>query len=245
MASEPWLLLIHQIPSKPLYLRARFRTLLARTGAVAVKNAVYALPKRGEAPARLESVASEIRRAGGEAFVCEVRFTDPDDESRVTESYREERRQEYLRVREEAERLRTGSGATRRLARLRSRFAAAHALDAFEAAGRAHAESALARAEARISAKAAPLRRTRTVTSPWAGRTWVTRRGVHVDRIACAWFIRRFLDANARFRFVAAPDAPRRKGELGFDLPGGEFTHEGDRCSFETLLAKTGRSTPA
>ncbi|HYT32587.1 MAG TPA: chromate resistance protein ChrB domain-containing protein, partial [Thermoanaerobaculia bacterium] len=73
----------------------------------------------------------------------------------------------------------------------------------------------------------------------WIGRTWVTRRGIHIDRIASAWLIRRFLDPNARFRFVDAKE-PARPGDLQFDMVGGDFTHEGDRCTFETLLARTG-----
>jgi len=248
MTPGTWLLLVHQIPAKPLYLRARYRTLLARTGAVALKNSVYALPKREGALAALDSLAAGIRRDGGEAFVCEVRFTDPEDETRVTESFREHRRLEYRRIQEEAESLRErapGAAAGRQLAKLRERMRATRALDHFAAPGRAPAESALERAERRGAEPGATRRRGTTAGSPWAGRTWVTRRGVHVDRIACAWFIRRFLDPSARFRFLAAPDAPRRPGELAFDLPGAEFAHEGGRCSFETLIAKTGRSSPA
>jgi hypothetical protein len=70
-------------------------------------------------------------------------------------------------------------------------------------------------------------------------RIWVTRRGIHIDRIASAWLIRRFVDPRARFRFVD-PKAPPRKGEVRFDMVGGDFSHEGDRCTFETLIARTG-----
>jgi hypothetical protein len=69
------------------------------------------------------------------------------------------------------------------------------------------------------------------------GRVWTTRRGVQIDRIASAWLIRRFIDPRARFRFVD-PAAPRAAGELRFDMPGGDFTHEGDDCTFETLLRR-------
>ena len=72
------------------------------------------------------------------------------------------------------------------------------------------------------------------------GRVWVTRRGVKVDRIASAWFVRRFVDAGARFRFVDPESAVPRAGELRFDMTGGDFTHEGDLCTFEVLLARAG-----
>ena len=72
------------------------------------------------------------------------------------------------------------------------------------------------------------------------GRTWVTRRGVKVDRISSAWLIRRFLDPKARFKFVPAKGYKPAKGELRFDMFEAEYTHEGDRCTFETLLARFG-----
>lgn len=72
------------------------------------------------------------------------------------------------------------------------------------------------------------------------GRTWVTRRDVHVDRLASAWLIRRFIDPQARFRFVAAKGYRPDPAELRFDMYDGEYTHDGDRCTFETLLARFG-----
>ena len=72
------------------------------------------------------------------------------------------------------------------------------------------------------------------------GATWVTREGIKVDRIASAWLIRRFIDAKARFKFVPAKGYKPLPGELRFDMFGGEFTHEGERCSFETLLLNFG-----
>ena len=71
------------------------------------------------------------------------------------------------------------------------------------------------------------------------GKTWVTRPGVKIDRMASAWFIRRFVDPKARFRF-ADPAAPKKDGELRFDMVGGDFTHEEDRCTFETLIGRVG-----
>jgi hypothetical protein len=77
------------------------------------------------------------------------------------------------------------------------------------------------------------------------GRLWVTRRGVYVDRIASAWLIQRFIDPDARFKFVAAKGYEPEQGELRFDMFDGEFTHEGDRCTFEVLLARMELTDPA
>jgi hypothetical protein len=77
------------------------------------------------------------------------------------------------------------------------------------------------------------------------GRVWVTRRGLYVDRIASAWLIRRFIDPDARFKFVPAKGYEPEAGELRFDMYEGEYTHEGDRCTFEVLLTRAGLNDPA
>jgi hypothetical protein len=71
---------------------------------------------------------------------------------------------------------------------------------------------------------------------PPAGSTWVTRPRPHVDRIASAWLIKRFIDRGARFAFADTADAGRRG--VPFDVLGAEFGHQGEDCTFETLLAR-------
>jgi hypothetical protein len=70
------------------------------------------------------------------------------------------------------------------------------------------------------------------------GSTWVTRRGVEIDRMASAWLIRRFVDPAARFEFVDERTWRPRRGVVRFDMADAEYTHEGDRCTFETLLRR-------
>jgi len=82
-------------------------------------------------------------------------------------------------------------------------------------------------------------------TGRMRGRTWVTRRGVFVDRIASAWLIKRFIDQAARFKFVAPEGYSPRRSELRFDMFEAEYTHEGDRCTFETLLRRFRLRDPA
>ena len=77
------------------------------------------------------------------------------------------------------------------------------------------------------------------------GQVWVTRAGVFVDRMASAWLIRRFIDAAARFKFVADRQYQAAPGEQRFDMFGGEYTHEGDRCTCETILARFELTDPA
>jgi hypothetical protein len=72
---------------------------------------------------------------------------------------------------------------------------------------------------------------------------WVTRSHVHVDRVACPWLIRRFVDSGAEFLFVAAKEVEgvaARTGAVPFDVPGAELGHHGDGCSFDAIIARYG-----
>jgi hypothetical protein len=238
-----WVLLIHALPARPLYLRARIRQMLLRSGAAAIKKAVYALPRNDESLARLEEIARTIRGHGAVAYVCEATFTDPGDDAAVIQALRTQSAALYRRLATQlrVERTRAAGGAApARLTRLRERFDALRSQDHFDAPGATETE-ALLHAVARRHAPApagAPGRR-------WTGLKWVTRRGIHIDRIACAWIVRRFLDPAAEFRFVAASDHRAAAGEITLDMPGGTISHEDDRCSAETLLLRAGLADPA
>jgi hypothetical protein len=90
-----------------------------------------------------------------------------------------------------------------------------------------------------------PVREEARAVDVTPGTTWVTRAGVFVDRIASGWLIRRFIDPQARFKFVAAQGYQPEPGELRFDMYDAEFTHEGERCTFETLLQRFALDEPA
>ena len=75
--------------------------------------------------------------------------------------------------------------------------------------------------------------------APQRPSLWVTRRRPKIDRIACPWLIRRFIDPDARILFVDPPEVPavaRETGAIPFDIDGVEISHEGERCSFDTML---------
>ena len=72
---------------------------------------------------------------------------------------------------------------------------------------------------------------------------WITREHPKIDRIACPWLIRRFIDPNAMFLYVSADEVlavAERTGAIPFDIDGVDYTHEGDRCSFDTILRNFG-----
>jgi len=231
-----WYLLIHQLPPEPLYLRAKIRQRLSRVGAVALKNAVYALPAREDCLEDLQWIAEEATSGGGEAYICEAEFLEKKLEDELVGRSRAERDAEYAEL---AGEIRDWKSSDRpdlpaQAARLRKKFGEISRIDFFEAPGGKRAGKLLAELEAPAAKRGSRARR-----GSLAGHTWATRKGIHIDRIASAWLIRRFIDPKASFRFID-PKEPVRKGELRFDMVGGDFSHEGDRCTFETLLARSG-----
>jgi hypothetical protein len=233
-----WYLLIHQLPPEPLYLRAKIRQRIARVGAVALKNAVYVLPRREECLEDFQWIVEEAVAGGGEAYVCEAEFLEGKTEQALVEQFRAERDADYAALGKEIRdwKREKDKELPRRAARARKRLEEIRRIDFFDAPRRKDAEKQVAGLDA---ASRRPRRRTGPERSTLLGRIWVTRRSIHIDRIASAWLIRRFLDPRARFRFVD-PKEPPRKGEVRFDMVGGDFSHEGDRCTFETLVARTG-----
>ena len=257
--AQQWLLLLHQLPPKPAYFRVRIWRRLQDLGAVAIKNSVYALPAGEETREDFEWLLREIVDGGGEACICEAKIIDGLSDQDVRTLFDEARDADYREIAEEA---RAVAEAGRnedavpdearveipsKVKRLRKRLAEVAAIDFFGASGRQSAEGVLAEIEARLRPTAGDkaMATEKKVDAGLSGKTWVTRRGVHVDRMACAWLIRRFIDPEARFKFVGAQSYRPGGAELRFDMFEAEFTHDGDRCTFEVLLDRIGLDDPA
>lgn len=258
-AEQRWLLLIHQLPSKPAYFRVKIWRRLQGIGAVAVKSTVYALPANAETQEDFEWLLKEIVEGGGEAMVCEARLIDGLSDGQARALFDAARDEDYEEISKEARALvsrLTTTGTDDESAefrsqakRLRKRLADIATIDFFGATGRLTAESLVAEIERKLAEDTDMTSTTPEASAQTAadlkGHAWVTRKGIHVDRIACSWLIRRFIDPNAVIRFVPGKGYAPKAGELRFDMFEGEITHEGDRCSFEVLLTRAGLSEPA
>lgn len=243
-----WLLLIHQIPPKPNYLRVKIWRRLQRLGAIAIKNAVYALPAGEQAHEDLNWVLREIVERGGDASLVEARFVEGLGDEQVKEMFRSARDADYQAVATEARELarrfprKAGLSEEKRaelepgLVRLQKRAGEIAAIDFFHGRGREPLEGLLRDLAERLAPPRPEAAKTPPAVEKPRGRTWVTRTGVHVDRMASAWLIRRFIDPAATFKFVAAREYRHRDGELRFDMFDGEYTHQGELCTFEVLL---------
>lgn len=238
-----WLLLIHQLPPRPLYLRAQVRRRLAQVGALPLKNSVYVLP---DIPACLEDfqwIAQEAAAGGGEASVCRADFVGSPAAAELRSRFREAAAGRFAPIKAalakqltELRRRKSGTSAAA-ATRLHRLAEEAMRLDFFQSDDGKEVQTLMS--AIRKLVQPPPKARARDSSGrELKGRVWVTRRDPHIDRLATAWLIRRFVDPAARFRFVDAAGEPVRAGEKSFDMVGAHFTHEGDRCSFETMCAR-------
>ncbi len=239
-----WLLLIHHVPAKPDYLRVKVRRRLTRLGALPLKNSVYVLPDSDSAREDFQWLLREIVSEGGEAALCASDLVDGVTDAELRTLFQRDRDADYAAIIATVSQAGQADGALSpaQRATLERRLREAIAIDFFDAPKRTEAIDAVA--------SLTPSSRSTNEPSLTAGerpmnRVWVTRRGIKVDRIGSAWLIRKAIDSEARFRFVDPAGYDPEPGELRFDMFDGEYTHEGPRCTFETLLARFGLSDPA
>lgn len=254
-AGQPWLLLAHQLPARPVGPRVKIWRRLQYIGAVAVKNAVHALPNQPETREDFEWVRAEVVAAGGQAIVFEASTADGTSSETLQAAFRRDREHDYRAATRALDGLSRAAVSKRRgrdpraldkaVRTWRERLTRLEAIDYFAAPGRDEARAALSRLEA-VGARAplpAPTAPSPLAVTAFRRRRWLTRPRPGIDRIASAWLIRRFVDPHATFAFGEG-GAGHGPGTLTFDMFGGDFTHEGDACTFEVLRARFGLTDP-
>lgn len=243
-----WLLLIHQIPPKPDYFRVKIWRRLQKVGAVSIKQSVYVLPDNEQSHEDLHWIVNEITGGGGIASLSKAVFLEGISNAQIESLFQTARENDYEKIVLEVQDVindstesKVGFGSSvlkkkRELSRIKNKFSEIVAIDFFNAPGRKDAELILFECQEL-------LKETDRSSIPWLqkiesinGRTWVTREGVFVDRIASAWLIRRFIDPTGEVKVVSDKKYQPLPDELRFDMFEGEFSHIGDKCSFEVLV---------
>jgi hypothetical protein len=248
--SRMWLMLVNSVSGENKTARMRIWRGLKASGAAALRDGVYLLPKSEGARAVFAEQAEEVVAAGGMAHILAL---EGEDEAQQREFVRLfDRSADYAELLGKLDSFKTGIArldeveARRQVAALRRDIAVLGTIDFFPGASRQQIENALADAEAVLNARFSPdephaakgiiPKRERV---QYRGRTWATRAHLWIDRVASAWLIRRFIDPKAKFLWLKKPkDCP--KTALGFDFDGAEFTHIGARVTFEVLAASFG-----
>jgi hypothetical protein len=249
MRQDPLLLLLVGVPPTPSTLRVRVWRRLHSLGAVPLKRSAYLLPDTPERYEDFQWLAQEIQREGGEATLLRVQQIENLGADEVRRLFHEPRDRDYrqlaARYRKALQSLeRKSAAASARLREELTRLARDHQrvrdIDFFDAPGGAEVrrlEEAIAM-RTRRPESASPQRRPTLDLTRLHGRRWVTRPRPHIDRIASAWLIKRFIDPAAQFLF--APPAEFPADAIPFDAPGVELSHQGEDCTFETLVKRAG-----
>lgn len=239
MTANPndWLTLVSTLPARNTAARMRLWRALKNLGCATLRDGVYLLPLNSQTEAALRALSAEVRAAGGSAEVLHV-LADAAQQASFLRLF--DRSEDYGR-------LLAGIHAAlnnpdpKAAHVLRREFNAIAATDHFPGDARRQVEAALAELTAIASGEPRPGRGaiSRLASADFQGRTWATRRNIWVDRMACGWLIRRFIDRKARFVWL---DNPKKcpKSALGFDFDGATFTHVDDRVSFEVLAISFG-----
>lgn len=256
-----WILLIHQLPPKPTNLRVRIWRKLQKLGAVAIKNSVYVLPVNERTLEDFHWLKQEIESTGGEAAVFRAGSVEGATDEEIVAAFQKARDEEFAAitadldalagaVREQARGKHLSAGRLARheaeLDRLHAELERVTANDFFNAAGRVAALNAYDRCQKAVRVAQGPVRKGSRATAKsltldvtrYQGKRWVTRRHLHIDRLASAWLIKQFIDKRPRFYFVT--EGEKLEGGIPFDMFDADFTHQGEDCTFETMLKSFG-----
>jgi hypothetical protein len=242
--------LILGFPTHPSSLRVKTWRRLRALGAVSLKKSVYLLPFSADNQEQFQWLTQEVQKDGGEATLLKVDQIETMTPAEVVRLFQEARNREYralaaryLPVARGLDRRRRARGAAYRgeaLARLTKEAERVRAIDFFDAPG----YQDVVRLREMIALHVAPPSTGRPAPAvpvdprSLKGRRWVTRPRPHIDRIGSAWLIRRFIDPEAAIVF--APPEAFPPEAIPFDVLGAEFGHQGEDCTFETIIKRCG-----
>ena len=244
-----WSILFITLPTQPTAVRVRIWRALKALGCPGLRDGAYLLPVARKA--LFEPLADEVNQHGGSALVLELAASDARQRDALLTLFN--RSEAYAQWRGEADALAQGLAALaepearRRLRAVAQGLHDIQQIDYYPAEAARQAEATLQATRSALEAhfsRGEPQARPdhgipRLDTRKFQGRCWATRARPWVDRLASAWLIRRFIDPQARFVWLADGARPPR-GALGFDFDGARFSHVGARVSFEVLLASFG-----
>jgi hypothetical protein len=244
-AGSCWLVTVTQLPTDDPAGRMRMLRTLESLGAAVMREGVYLLPDTQDNRHALERLAQYVAQNAGIASVLRVEAASETQQAQLKRYF--DRTARYDELTKNIYSLRIGFGVSdasaisRVLHKQRRDYEAVAALDFFPTEARGRTERALAEAESEVRALLYP-------AQPGAAargdellqrRTWATRRPLWADRLACAWLIRRFIDSEAKLKWLDK-GTPCPDGALGFGFEGARFANSDARVTFEQMLGHFG-----
>jgi hypothetical protein len=234
-----WLLLLVRLPATHSAERVAIWRKLKKSGAIQVQTSTYILP---DDPPRYETfqwLTQHIRDTGGDATLVRVREIEGLSNERLIELFNAARTKEYISLREMLRPLMASSTRTSnsdvRLDRIRKQFREIRETDFFDSPKAKDLETILRKLEeTQPRSKTQP----RLERRDFRDKVWLTRPRPEIDRVGSAWLISKFIDPKAKFVFGNKRGPTQRV--LTFDMLEGDFSHDGDDCTFETLIRRFG-----
>lgn len=234
-----WLLLVFTLPTAKASERVGVWRKLQRYGAIALPASGYVLPNNAMNQERFEWLATSIRGSRGQAAVAQVHSFDDLRNEEITHMFNQARARDYQMMEKDLRKL---SGIADRdkaqagILRLKKRLEQIIEIDFFSSPMRARLEEALQRLEEDGPRQGKAGKKNR---KDYTGRTWITRPHPGIDRVSSAWLILRYVDPKAKFIFGNQPQT--HPDAVPFDMfKAGGFGHEGNDCTFETLVKTFG-----
>ena len=232
-----FLALFVSLPTRQAAGRMRIWRALRVLGCATLRDGVFLLPDAPEHAAALANIAGEVLAVQGTADIYRLGGRDGPQETEIVRLF--DRGPDYARLL--VTMAGVDAGDIKALRGLRRDLAALVTIDYFPGEAQRQAQEAFAALEAASGDEPATVagKIRRLASADFQGRTWATRKGLWVDRMASAWLIRRFIDRKATFLWL---DNPKKcpKAALGFDFDHAAFTHVGGRVTFEVLVASFG-----
>lgn len=240
-----WIVLSYSLPSTQRSSpRVALWRRLRRLGAISPTGSIYILPEQAECVEAFQWLAQEIRHAQGEALVMHVEQFDGLADSQLIELFRQARDEEYGEIELQLVELEQAVAVSPenedpypdlldKLDKLRRRYADIKRVDYFHSPAGDQIAARLRTLQQNLSSNKAMNVAIRFASlTEYRDKRWVTRPRPHVDRLACAWLIRRFINPDAAIRYGLEPEP----GEISFDMSQAHFGHEGQLCTFETMI---------
>jgi hypothetical protein len=232
-----WLLLLYSLPTKRNTERVAVWRRLKKMGAVQLTTSTYLLPDQAAQHEQFQWLAKQIGDSGGEATLIHAEEIEGLTPEKVISLFNSARDQDYVALKKALQSFLSSqqkskpADATAELERITRQFRELREIDFFDSPRGHEVAMLLRRAEGSPKKKLARLDR-----KDYRARRWQTRPRPEIDRVGSAWLIRKFIDPEAKFVFASEP--PSRRDVIPFDMVDVEFSHQGEDCTFETLLRR-------
>ena len=224
---------------------------LRRLGAISPTGGIYILPAQDMCVEAFQWLAQEIKQANGQAMVMSVQQLEGLTDQQLIDLFREARQEDYAELKMQVTNLEqtiTVEKNTEKfvdfreaLTKLQKQYSDIRQIDYFDSPDGVQLAAQLAKIAKTLAPVVEPSPQIAQVSiESYRDRVWGTRPKPHVDRLACAWLIRRFINAEATIRYAHQPIA----AEVTFDMSEAEFSHTGNLCTFETMIQAFDLDTP-